>query len=135
LNQDILSTSHLHLQEILKNVKLIVIKMQLINYLVNKVDYEGSQNCGGIYVIALSRKNTVLGTGSGITYELWSVNSIRWWCWNIATDEREVDYWSSEVFAFVVNIGNCVIFAYSMFSIAMYLASIILIKTDQNTNK
>ena len=26
-----------------------------------------------------------------------TVNSIRWCCWNIATDERDVDYWKSEV--------------------------------------
>ena len=38
---------------------------------------------------------TVLGTNYGITYELWSVNSIRWWCWNIASDKR--DYFSVKV--------------------------------------
>ena len=26
-----------------------------------------------------------------------TVNSIRWCCWNISTDERDVDYWKSEV--------------------------------------
>ena len=25
---------------------------------------------------------------------------IRWWCWDIATDEREVDYWKIEVVEF-----------------------------------
>jgi hypothetical protein len=27
-------------------------------------------------------KITVLGTSSIIMYQLWNVNSIRWWCWN-----------------------------------------------------
>jgi hypothetical protein len=38
------------------------------------------------------QKITVLVTSSRITFEFWNVNSVRWWCWNIATDEREVDY-------------------------------------------
>jgi hypothetical protein len=45
---------------------------------------------------------TVLGTSPRITYELWNVNSIRGRCWNIATNEREVDYWKYEVIMFVV---------------------------------
>jgi hypothetical protein len=36
-------------------------------------------------------------TSSRITYELWNVNSIRWWWWNIITDEGEVNYWKSEI--------------------------------------
>jgi hypothetical protein len=39
---------------------------------------------------ALSRKIFVLATSSRITYALWNVNSIRWWCWNIATDDRKL---------------------------------------------
>jgi hypothetical protein len=46
---------------------------------------------------------TTLGTSSKITYELWNVISIRWWCWNVATDERDVDYWKSEIITFVVD--------------------------------
>jgi hypothetical protein len=47
-------------------------------------------------------ENHLKGTNFRITYELWNVNSIRWWCWNIATDEVEGDYWQSEAIAFVV---------------------------------
>jgi len=35
-------------------------------------------------------------------YELYKVNTIHWSCCNIATDEREVDYWKSEVITFVI---------------------------------
>ena len=31
-----------------------------------------------------------------------NINSICWWCWNIATDEREVNYLKSEVITFFV---------------------------------
>ena len=50
----------------------------------------------------LSRKITVVRTSSRIRYDLWNVNSVRWWCWNISTDERVVDYWKSEVITFVI---------------------------------
>jgi hypothetical protein len=42
-------------------------------------------------------KITVRDKSARITYELWNINSIRWWCCNIATDEWEVDYWKSVV--------------------------------------
>ena len=32
---------------------------------------------------------TVLGTSCRIIYELWNVNSMRWWCWDIAIDQKE----------------------------------------------
>ena len=48
------------------------------------------------------QKIIVLGTSSRISYELWNVNRIRWWYWKISTDETEVDYWKSEVIAFIV---------------------------------
>ena len=48
------------------------------------------------------KKITVHDTSSRVAYEVWNVNSIRWWCWSIATDEREVDYWKSKVITFFV---------------------------------
>ena len=36
---------------------------------------------------------------------LYNVNSLRWWRSNIAIDEREVDYWKSEVNAFIVELS------------------------------
>ena len=48
---------------------------------------------------AISRKSQKLYNN----FKLWNVNSILWWCWKIASDEREVDYWKSEVMVFVVN--------------------------------
>ena len=35
---------------------------------------------------------TVLGPNPRITYQLWNVFPIRWWCWNITTDERGANY-------------------------------------------
>jgi len=54
-------------------------------------------------VAEICQKFNVLGTSSRVTYGLWNVNSIRLWCWNIASDKREVDYWKSEVITFDVN--------------------------------
>jgi len=48
------------------------------------------------------QKITALATTLRITYELVNVNSICWYCLNIATDEREVDYWKSEIITLVV---------------------------------
>ena len=57
---------------------------------------------GITYTLELSRQQlnsvqeiTLLGTSSRITYELLIVNSIRWCCWNIAIDKKEVDCWKS----------------------------------------
>jgi hypothetical protein len=38
----------------------------------------------------MSRKSLVC-TSSRITYELWNVNSICWWCWNIATIGKVIE--------------------------------------------
>ena len=51
-----------------------------------------------VLVVIEERKH--LCKNSRVTYELWNINSIRCWCWNIATDEKEVEYWKSEVIAF-----------------------------------
>ena len=48
------------------------------------------------------QKITALGTTSRTTYDLWNVNSVRWWCLNIVIDEREVYYLKSEVITFDV---------------------------------
>ena len=37
-----------------------------------------------------------------IAYWLWNVNCIRWWCWNITTDERGVYLLKSDTIAFVI---------------------------------
>jgi hypothetical protein len=58
----------------------------------------------GVFTLSLEytpygkkKKITVLDTSSRITNDLWNVNVIRWWCWNIATDEGEVNYWIRRV--------------------------------------
>ena len=72
--------------------------------------------------LSFVQKITILGTRPRITYELWNVNSIRWWCWNIYTDEREFDY---QVLKFVVEF-----FFFSSFFVVDFNVKVNVIKPD-----
>jgi hypothetical protein len=50
----------------------------------------------------LQQSTPVLDTRSIVPYQLLNINSIRWWCWNIATDESGVDCCKSDAIGFVI---------------------------------